>query len=204
MNKVAVIGAGTMGNGIAQTFAQKAYKVNLIDISDQAIERGINTITNNLDRMLGKGRITEEDKSATLANITTFINMEEGVRDVGLVIEAATENMELKLKIFEQLDQITPSDVILASNTSSISITKIASATSRQDKVIGMHFMNPVPVMKLVEIIRGFSTSDQVTQTIMDLSVKLGKQPVKVNDYPGFVANRILMPMINESIETLY
>lgn len=204
MNKVAVIGAGTMGNGIAHTFAQTGINVNLIDVSEQALEKGMNTIQANLDRMIAKGGITEEDKIATLYKIKTFTTIEEGVNDVELVIEAATENMDLKLKIFKQLDEATASNVILASNTSSISITKIASATKRQDKVIGMHFMNPVPIMKLVEIIRGYSTSNEVTKTIMELSIKLGKQPVEVNDYPGFVANRILMPMINESIETLY
>ncbi len=204
MKITAVIGAGTMGNGIAHTFAQTGFNVHLIDISEQAIQNGISTITTNLDRMISKGSITEEDKNSTLSRIKTFTQIEDGVKDAELVIEAATENMDLKLKIFKQLDEVTKPEVILASNTSSISITKIASATKRPDKVIGMHFMNPVPIMKLVEIIRGYSTSDEVTKTIMDLSVKLGKEPVEVNDYPGFVANRILMPMINESIETLY
>lgn len=204
MKLTAVIGAGTMGNGIAHTFAQTGFNVHLIDISEQAIQKGISTITTNLDRMISKGSITEEDKNSTLSRIKTFTKIEDGVKDAELVIEAATENMDLKLKIFKQLDEVTKPEVILASNTSSISITKIASATKRPDKVIGMHFMNPVPIMKLVEIIRGYSTSDEVTKTIMDLSVKLGKEPVEVNDYPGFVANRILMPMINESIETLY
>ncbi|MGB3454689.1 MAG: 3-hydroxybutyryl-CoA dehydrogenase [Moheibacter sp.] len=204
MKITAVIGAGTMGNGIAHTFAQTGFNVHLIDISEQAIQKGISTITTNLDRMISKGSITEEDKNSTLSRIKTFTKIEDGVKDAELVIEAATENMDLKLKIFKQLDEVTKPEVILASNTSSISITKIASATKRPDKVIGMHFMNPVPIMKLVEIIRGYSTSDEVTKTIMDLSVKLGKEPVEVNDYPGFVANRILMPMINESIETLY
>lgn len=204
MKNIAVIGSGTMGNGIAHTFAQKGFSVNLIDISEQALEKGLNTITANLDRMLAKGSIDETEKSATLNNISTFTQMEEGVKNVELVVEAATENVDLKLKIFKQLDEITSKETILASNTSSISITQIASVTKRQDKVIGMHFMNPVPIMKLVEIIRGYSTSDEVTKMIMNLSEELGKTPVEVNDYPGFVANRILMPMINESIETLY
>lgn len=204
MNKIAVIGSGTMGNGIAHTFAQTGFSVNLIDISEQAIEKGIKTIASNLDRMVSKGSISETEKQNTLSRINTFTNTQEGVDGVDLVIEAATENIELKLKIFKQLDEITPTDTILATNTSSISITKIASVTNRAEKVIGMHFMNPVPIMKLVEIIRGYNTSDEVTKSIMDLSLKLGKEPVEVNDYPGFVANRILMPMINESIETLY
>lgn len=204
MKNIAVIGAGTMGNGIAHTFAQKGFKVNLIDISEKSLEKGITTISGNLDRMVAKETISEQDKQDTLANITTFTQIEEGVKNTDLVVEAATENVDLKLKIFRQLDEITDADTILATNTSSISITQIASVTNRQDKVIGMHFMNPVPIMKLVEIIRGYNTSDEVTQTIMDMSVTLGKVPVEVNDYPGFVANRILMPMINESIETLY
>lgn len=204
MKNIAVIGAGTMGNGIAHTFAQKGFKVNLIDISEKALEKGMATITTNLDRMIAKETITEEDKQQTLANIKTFTSTEEGVKGVDLVVEAATENVDLKLKIFKQLSEITPENVILATNTSSISITQIAAATNRAEKVIGMHFMNPVPIMKLVEIIRGYNTTDEVTKTIMDLSVTLGKIPVEVNDYPGFVANRILMPMINESIETLY
>jgi len=204
MKNIAVIGAGTMGNGIAHTFAQKGFKVNLIDISEKALEKGMATITTNLDRMIAKETITEEDKQQTLANIKTFTSTEEGVKGVDLVVEAATENVDLKLKIFKQLSEITPENVILATNTSSISITQIAAATNRAEKVIGMHFMNPVPIMKLVEIIRGYNTTDEVTKTIMDLSVTLGKVPVEVNDYPGFVANRILMPMINESIETLY
>lgn len=204
MKNIAVIGAGTMGNGIAHTFAQSGFNVNLIDISDQALDRGINTISSNLERMITRGTITEKDKEETLSKITRFTDTAQGVANVDLVVEAATENIELKLKIFEQLDEATQSNTILATNTSSISITKIASVTKRQDKVIGMHFMNPVPIMKLVEIIRGYNTSDEVTKTIMDLSVELGKVPVEVNDYPGFVANRILMPMINESIETLY
>jgi 3-hydroxybutyryl-CoA dehydrogenase len=204
MKHVAVIGAGTMGNGIAHTFAQSGFKVNLIDISDASLKRGMDTIAKNLDRMVAKEKITEADKAETLANITTFTTTEDGVKNVGLVVEAATENVDLKLKIFKQLSDVCPEDTILATNTSSISITQIAAITNRPDKVIGMHFMNPVPIMKLVEIIRGYNTTDEVTNTIMELSKTLGKVPVEVNDYPGFVANRILMPMINESIETLY
>lgn len=204
MKHVAVIGAGTMGNGIAHTFAQSGFKVNLIDISDASLKRGMDTIAKNLDRMVAKEKITEADKAETLANITTFTTTEDGVKNVGLVVEAATENVDLKLKIFKQLSDVCPEDTILATNTSSISITQIAAVTNRPDKVIGMHFMNPVPIMKLVEIIRGYNTTDEVTNTIMELSKILGKVPVEVNDYPGFVANRILMPMINESIETLY
>lgn len=204
MEKVAVIGAGTMGNGIAHVFAQFGYKVSLIDVSADALKRATDTISKNLDRMVAKEKITAGDKANTLSNITTYTNMSEGVAGVGLVVEAATENVELKLKIFRDLDAVTSPDTILASNTSSISITKIAAQTKRADKVIGMHFMNPVPVMKLVEVIRGYSTSDEVTRTIFELSKKLEKVPVEVNDYPGFVANRILMPMINEAIYTLY
>jgi len=204
MKNIAVIGAGTMGNGIAHTFAQSGFNVNLIDISQASLDRAIATISKNLDRMVAKEKITESDKNTTLGNITTFTDMDKGVANVELVVEAATENVELKLKIFKSLDATTKPEVILASNTSSISITKIAAATSRPDKVIGMHFMNPVPIMKLVEIIRGYSTSDEVTNNIMELSKKLGKVPVEVNDYPGFVANRILMPMINEAIITLH
>lgn len=204
MEKVAVIGAGTMGNGIAHTFAQSGFKVNLIDISQEALDKAIATISKNLDRMVAKEKISEADKSNTIGNITTHTDLKVGVTDVQLVVEAATENVDLKLKIFKAMDEATSADVILASNTSSISITQIAAATSRPDKVIGMHFMNPVPIMKLVEIIRGYSTSDEVTNTIMELSKKLGKTPTEVNDYPGFVANRILMPMINEAIITLH
>lgn len=204
MKNIAVIGAGTMGNGIAHVFAQNGFNVHLIDLSEKSLERGLNTISANLDRMVSKQTITEEEKNTTLKNISTFTDTAEGVKNVDLVVEAATENTDLKLKIFKQLDEITSPETILATNTSSISITQIAASTNRPDKVIGMHFMNPVPIMKLVEIIRGYSTSDKVTKTIMDLSVALGKVPVEVNDYPGFVANRILMPMINESIETLY
>jgi len=204
MKSIAVIGAGTMGNGIAHTFAQSGFKVQLIDISEASLKRGMDTISRNLDRMVTKEKISEADKSKTLGNITIFTNTEAGVKNVDLVVEAATENLDLKLKIFKQLDEVCSENTILSTNTSSISITQIAAATSRPDKVIGMHFMNPVPIMKLVEIIRGYSTSDDVTATIMELSKTLGKVPTEVNDYPGFVANRILMPMINESIETLY
>ncbi len=204
MKNVAVIGAGTMGNGIAHTFAQSGYKVQLIDISQSSLDRGIATITKNLDRMVAKERISEAQKNETLANITTFTNVEEGVEYASLVVEAATENVDLKLKIFKGLDEATGDDCILATNTSSISITQIAAVTKRPEQVIGMHFMNPVPIMKLVEIIRGYNTSDATTKTIMEMSKALGKVPVEVNDYPGFVANRILMPMINEAIETLY
>ena len=193
-----------MGNGIAHTFAQSGFKVQLIDISEASLKTGIDTITKNLDRMVAKEHITENQKQETLKNITTFTDMAEGVKPAELVVEAATENSDLKLKIFKQLDEICSADTILATNTSSISITQIAAATSRPKQVIGMHFMNPVPIMKLVEIIRGYNTSDEVTKTIMELSKTLGKDPVEVNDYPGFVANRILMPMLNESIETLY
>jgi len=204
MKNVAVIGAGTMGNGIAHTFAQSGFKVQLIDINDTLLKKGLKTITKNLDRMIAKGSMTETEKQETLDNITTFTNITEGVEYASLVIEAATENLDLKLNIFKQLDKDCPDDTILATNTSSISITQIASVTSRPEMVIGMHFMNPVPIMKLVEIIRGYNTSDEVTEIIMDMSKTLGKIPVEVKDYPGFVANRILMPMLNESIETLY
>ena len=204
MKNVAVIGAGTMGNGIAHTFAQCGYKVQLIDISQDSLDRGMATIAKNLDRMVSKEKITEADKTETLGNITTFTSMKDGVSNVDLVVEAATENLNLKLKIFKDLDELCPKNTILATNTSSISITQIAAVTSRPELVIGMHFMNPVPIMKLVEIIRGYNTSDEVTNTIMDLSKNLNKVPTEVNDYPGFVANRILMPMINEAIETLY
>lgn len=204
MKNIAVIGAGTMGNGIAHTFAQSGFNVQLIDINEASLKRGMDTIAKNLDRMVAKEKISEADKAETLGNIKTYTNTEEGVKNVDLVVEAATENIELKLKIFKQLDDVCNNDTILATNTSSISITQIAAVTSRPEKVIGMHFMNPVPIMKLVEIIRGYNTSDEVTKTIMDLSKTLGKVPTEVNDYPGFVANRILMPMLNESIETLY
>lgn len=204
MKKIAVIGAGTMGNGIAHVFAQNGFQVHLIDIAQTSLDKGLATITKNLDRMMAKEVIDQAKKEATLSNISTFTNLKEGVSQVDLVVEAATENLDIKLKIFKDLDEVCPADTILATNTSSISITQIAAATQRPEKVIGMHFMNPVPIMKLVEIIRGYSTSDKVTQTIMELSKKLGKTPTEVNDYPGFVANRILMPMINEAIETLY
>jgi 3-hydroxybutyryl-CoA dehydrogenase len=204
MKNIAVIGAGTMGNGIAHTFAQSGYQVQLVDISQDSLDRGISTISKNLDRMVAKERITAIEKQQTLDNITTYTNLAEGVKNAELVVEAATENVDLKLKIFESLDAATSDSCILATNTSSISITQIAAVTERPDQVIGMHFMNPVPIMKLVEIIRGYNTSDLTTKTIMELSEKLDKVPVEVNDYPGFVANRILMPMINEAIETLY
>tara|TARA_R110001583_G_scaffold9375_2_gene44520 strand:+ start:343 stop:1230 length:888 start_codon:yes stop_codon:yes gene_type:complete len=204
MKNIAVIGAGTMGNGIAHVIAQNGYKTNLVDISQEALDKGLLTIAKNLDRMVAKELITENDKKSTLGNITPFTKLADGVKKVDLVIEAATENTALKLKIFKELDAICEPVTILATNTSSISITQIAAATKRADKVIGMHFMNPVPIMQLVEIIRGYSTSNEVTRTIMDLSSKLGKTPTEVNDYPGFVANRILMPMINEAIETLF
>lgn len=204
MNKIAVIGAGTMGNGIAHVFAQSGYKVSLIDISQNALEKALATITKNLDRLISKEKITPNVKDKTLQNMRIYTSIAQGVQNADLIVEAATENLDLKLKIFKQIDEAAPKDAILASNTSSISITKIASVTSRPDKVIGMHFMNPVPIMKLVEIIRGYSTSDEVTNTIMELSKKLNKIPVEVNDYPGFVANRILMPMINEAIYSLY
>ena len=204
MKNVAVIGAGTMGNGIAHVFAQFNHTVHLIDVSQVALDKALVTIGKNLDRQVAKEAITEAEKAATLNNLKTFTSISEGVKGVELVVEAATENIDLKLKIFKELDEVTAPEVILATNTSSISITKIASVTNRADKVIGMHFMNPVPVMKLVEIIRGYSTSDEVTNLIMETSRQLKKVPVEVNDYPGFVANRILMPMINEAIYTLF
>ena len=203
MKNITVIGAGTMGNGIAHVFAMKGFKVNLVDVSEPALQKAIQTISGNLDRMVAKEKITAADKENTLANLSTFTNFEHSA-NADLVVEAATERADLKLKIFTELDQICNPDTILASNTSSISITKIAAATKRPDKVIGMHFMNPVPVMKLIEVIRGYATSDITTATIMSLSQQLDKIPVEVNDYPGFVANRILMPMINEAIYTLY
>jgi len=204
MKNISVIGAGTMGNGIAHTFAQSGFKVQLIDISEESLKKGMDTISKNLDRMVSKEKISEEQKKSTLDNISTHTDISEAVGNADLVVEAATENTELKLKIFRHLDQQTSADTILASNTSSISITQIASVVSNPERVIGMHFMNPVPIMKLVEIIRGYNTTDEVTNKIMKLSEKLNKVPVEVNDYPGFVANRILMPMINEAIETLY
>ncbi|WP_268224219.1 3-hydroxyacyl-CoA dehydrogenase family protein [Sinomicrobium oceani] len=204
MKNIAVIGAGTMGNGIAHTFAQYGFHVMLIDISEKALQSGLATIARNLDRMVEKGTLTEDRKQQTLDNISTHTDLQKGTGGAGLVVEAATENLELKLDIFKKLDDLCAPQTILATNTSSISITKIASATRRPGQVIGMHFMNPVPIMKLVEIIRGYSTSDETTKTVVALAEKLDKIPVEVNDYPGFVANRILMPMINESIETLY
>lgn len=204
MKQIAVIGSGTMGNGIAHTFAQFGYPVNLIDINQTALDKALDTIGKNLDRQVNKGTLTNEEKAVTLQNIKTFTSLKAGVEHADLVVEAATENIDLKLNIFKELDQYVPAQAILASNTSSISITQIAAVTNRGDKVIGMHFMNPVPVMKLVEVIRGYATSDETTKTIMVLSENLAKVPVEVNDYPGFVANRILMPMINEAIYTLY
>jgi len=204
MKNIAVIGAGTMGNGIAHTFAQFDYNVQLIDVSQLALDKALATISNNLDRMVAKEKISEADKTKTLANITTFTSIKDGVKYASLVIEAATENAVLKSKIFKELDAVCPEDTVLATNTSSISITEIAAVTNRPDRVIGMHFMNPVPIMKLVEIIKGYNTSDEVMKFITDLTRKISKISVEVNDYPGFVANRILMPMINEAIETLF
>ncbi len=204
MKHITVIGSGTMGNGIAHVFAQHGFSVSLVDISDKALEKALATISKNLDRQVTKGSLTEAEKASTLANIKTFTKLEEGAKNADLVVEAASENVKIKLDIFKQLDEICPANTILASNTSSISITQIAAVTKRADKVIGMHFMNPVPVMKLIEVIRGYSTSNEVCSTIMDLSKKLNKIPTEVNDYPGFVANKILMPMINEAIITLY
>ncbi|HEY5825650.1 MAG TPA: 3-hydroxybutyryl-CoA dehydrogenase [Cyclobacteriaceae bacterium] len=204
MKNIAVIGSGTMGNGIAHVFAQNGFKVSLIDISEEALKKGMASIEKNLSRQVEKGTLTEDQKKQALANLTTNTFITEGVATAELVVEAATENIDLKLKIFKEIDENTKPGTILASNTSSISITRIAAVTKSPDKVIGMHFMNPVPIMKLVEVIRGYSTSDEVTKTIMDLSKAMGKIPVEVNDYPGFVANRILMPMINEAIYTLY
>lgn len=204
MTKIAVIGSGTMGNGIAHVFAQFGHQVSLIDVSDDALKKALSTIEKNLGRQLDKGLISEDVKHQTLANITVHTTMDEPVANAALVVEAATENVDLKLAIFRELSAKAHADAILASNTSSISITRIASVTNRPDRVIGMHFMNPVPVMKLVEVIRGYNTSGEVTTRIMELSRALGKVPVEVNDYPGFVANRILMPMINEAIYSLY
>jgi len=203
MKNIAVIGAGTMGNGIAHTFAQNGYKVQLIDIHPSALSSAVQTISKNLDRMIQKDVITEEKKTETLNNITTFTDITEGVEYASLVVEVATENEALKLKIFKTLDEACLEDTILATNTSSISITKIAAITTRPNQVIGMHFMNPVPIMPLVEIINGYNTDKEVTEFIVNLTKKIGKTPILVNDYPGFVANRILMPMINEAIETL-
>ncbi|WP_281613124.1 3-hydroxybutyryl-CoA dehydrogenase [Flammeovirga sp. SubArs3] len=203
MQNISVIGSGTMGNGIAHVFAQNGFKVSLVDISEAALEKAVKTITKNLDRLIAKEKITEEVKQSTLANLTTYSKMEEGVKEADLVVEAATENVDLKLKIFEDLDRLTKPEAILASNTSSISITKIAASTQRPEKVIGMHFMNPVPMMKLVEVINGYLTDESTTNFVVDMSKKIGKVPVPANDYAGFVANRILMPMINEAIISL-
>jgi 3-hydroxybutyryl-CoA dehydrogenase len=204
LKKVAVIGAGTMGNGIAHVFAQHGFTVNLVDVNAAQLEKALQTIQKNFDRQIAKGAVTEEQKTAALSHLTTHTALESGVQDVQLVVEAATENTELKLKIFKQLDAVAPADCILATNTSSISITKIAAVTKRASQVIGMHFMNPVPVMKLVEIINGYATTKAVTETVVALSHQLGKVPCVVNDYPGFIANRILMPMINEAVYSLY
>ena len=204
MKKIAVIGAGTMGNGIAHVFAQTGFSVSLIDVSQQQLDKALQTIAKNFDRQVAKGSISADAKESSLKNITTHTSVEAGVKEAELVVEAATENTELKLKIFQQMDELAPAECILATNTSSISITKIAAVTKRPEKVIGMHFMNPVPVMKLVEIINGYATEQNVTTAIVALSKQLGKIPCVVNDYPGFVANRILMPMINEAIYTLF
>lgn len=204
MKNIAVIGSGTMGNGIAHVFAQYGYQVSLIDIQQSALDKAIATITRNFDRQVSKGTLSAEDKNSALGRIKTFTELEEGVKNADLVVEAATENVSVKLELFRKLDALCKDSAILASNTSSISITKIGAVTDRPDKVIGMHFMNPVPVMKLVEVIRGYATSDEVTKVVMELSRNLEKVPVEVNDYPGFVANRILMPMINEAIYTLF
>lgn len=204
MKNITVIGSGTMGNGIAHVFAQNNFKVSLVDVNEAALKKALETIGKNLDRQVGKGQLTEADKASALANLTTYTDLKQGAANADLVVEAATENMNIKLDIFRTLDEVTPAHCILASNTSSISITKIASVTKRADKVIGMHFMNPVPVMKLVEIINGYKTSAEVTKTITELSKAIGKVPASSNDYPGFIANRILMPMINEAIISLH
>lgn len=204
MKNITVIGAGTMGNGIAHVFAQAGFLVNLVDVSKESLEKGLKTIETNLDRMLSKEIITESEKAATLNNIKVFTDVKDAVKEAELVVEAATENLDLKLSIFKQIDEFAPEKAILASNTSSISITKIASVTNRPKQVIGMHFMNPVPMMKLVEIICGYDTSNETTNKIVEITEKLNKIPVEVNDYPGFIANRILMPMINEAIYSLY
>lgn len=204
MNNITVIGSGTMGNGIAHVFAQNGYKVSLVDISQEALDKALKTITKNLDRMVAKERIDEASKNATLSNISIFTELADGIGNADLVVEAATERIDLKIKIFQDMDRLAPANAILATNTSSISITKLAAATGRPEKVIGMHFMNPVPIMKLVEVINGYSTSKEVSETIIELSKKIGKVPAMSNDYPGFIANRILMPMINEAIYTLF
>lgn len=204
MKNISVIGAGTMGNGIAHVFAQNGFSVKLIDVSQEQLNKAVATISKNFDRQIAKGTITEEAKTSALNNLSTLTTITEGVQNADLVVEAATENVDLKLKIFQQLDEAAPAGCVLASNTSSISITKIAAVTKRPDLVIGMHFMNPVPIMKLVEIINGYATNKQVTESIVELSKTLGKVSCVVNDYPGFVANRILMPMINEAVYTLF
>ena len=204
MKKIAVIGAGTMGNGIAHVFAQAGFKVNLVDISQEALDRAISIIQKNMDRQIAKGRLSEEEKNQSLGNITSYTEMETALSDRELIVEAATENDDLKLKIFSDIDAYSPDDAIMATNTSSISITKIAAATKHPNKVIGMHFMNPVPIMKLVEVINGFSTEKTVTEKTIEVTKSLGKIPISVNDYPGFIANRILMPMINEAIIALF
>ncbi|PSR05093.1 MAG: 3-hydroxybutyryl-CoA dehydrogenase [Bacteroidetes bacterium SW_10_40_5] len=202
MNNIAVIGSGTMGNGIAHVFAQSGFKVQMIDIDQNALDKGIKSIEKNLDRQIKKEKITESEKENTLSNISTSTDLASASKSIDLAVEAVSEDINIKTKIFQQLDENAPAEAILASNTSSISITKLAAVTNRNDQVIGMHFMNPVPVMKLVEIIRGYATSDKVTKSITEISEKLGKVPVEAHDYPGFVANRILMPMINEAIYT--
>ncbi|HAS57852.1 MAG TPA: 3-hydroxybutyryl-CoA dehydrogenase [Algoriphagus sp.] len=204
MKNITVIGSGTMGNGIAHVFAQTGYHVSLVDIKEEFLDKALATISKNMDRQVSKGLLSEDQKTEALGRIKKFTELKEGVKEADLIVEAATENMNIKLDIFRQMDEFAPKSAILATNTSSISITKIAAVTQRPEQVIGMHFMNPVPVMKLVEVIRGYATSDEVTEKIMDLSKNLGKVPVEVNDYPGFVANRILMPMINEAIITLF
>ena len=204
IKSVAVIGGGTMGNGIAHVFAQKGYSVNLIDVRQEALDKALATIGKNMDRQIAKGGLTEDDKAAALGNITTYTDLSKGVSSVDLVVEAATENVEIKLSIFREMDAHAPAHAILATNTSSISITKIAAVTKRPTQVVGMHFMNPVPVMKLVEVIEGFKTEESVTKTILELSKNLGKVPALTKDYPGFIANRILMPMINEAIISLH
>lgn len=204
MKNITVIGAGTMGNGIAHTFAQFGYQVSLVDLSQENLDRGLATITKNLDRMLAKEKISEDEKASTLNHISTYTKLEDGAKTADLVVEAASENEKIKLEIFKTLDKICPENCILSTNTSSIPITKIAAVTNRPDQVIGMHFMNPVPIMKLVEIIRGYNTSDETNDKVVEMAKNLKKVPTEVNDYPGFVANRILMPMINEAIETLY
>jgi 3-hydroxybutyryl-CoA dehydrogenase len=204
MKQIAVIGGGTMGNGIAHVFAQCGYAVNLIDVKQEMLDKAMATITKNMDRQVAKGSLTEEQKTASLSNIKCFTQLADGVANADLVVEAATENVEIKLNIFRQLDALTPANCVLASNTSSISISKIGSVTARPEKVIGMHFMNPVPVMKLVEVIEGFKTDKKVTEDIIALSKSLGKVPALTQDYPGFIANRVLMPMINEAISSLH